>query len=1054
MKRVEPFRVFILLIVIVFCGSSAQALNDDSEIQNAVQAESSARETASQWNRKSYEKSIPMLETAARLWLKVGRKSKAANCLREAGRISLILSDNERAVAFFNQSLKESSPNNPIEQTKTLSELSLYYLQKGDADKSRQNFEKAIRLTQQTTNKSAIAEAFFSAAAYYYSQRDVAKAIEFDQKAVSLWQEEKDLRGTAKGLLDLGYDYLYDSQYTLGLETFRQSLNSSKEIGDVRGQALTHIAIGNVYSTIDEKQLALDNYKAAESLFPDDLDFIEKARLFNGIGSVLENYGELSESIIYREKALQLFEKEKYLYGQLATLSNLANLYTYTDKSEQAIEFYTKSKILAEKLHDKYYSIVITQDLGFFYFKNDLLDKSTEQYNQAKILLKKMNLPRLESVNFELIAQIEQKKNNFSLAERYYLLSLEANKIVKDKFVEAETYYRISNLAATQRKYDEASISIKDSIIITENLSSEIYNSHLKSTYLSNIFDRYELYINLLMKMHKQSPDENFARQALQAAEKSRARSTLENLSLSEANFTKDADAETVKREKEIRVLLNAKADKLTDLLSSNAAKSETDKLDREINELNNELENIKADLKQKSPVYSAIKNPAPFDVAEFQRDVLDDDSLLLEFSLGKDESYLWLVGKNELSSYVLPPRVEIETRVEKLRELIASRTMKPDEAIEDYQKRIADAESEYQTESRELSNQLFGQIGDKFSGKRLIIVPDGKLHYFPAAALPLPNSADDTPILLTNETIYEPSAAMLALLMRNGQKPSAATKNLLIFSDPIFSNQDARISNANSSTQNEIGTVQTDKFRFAESLTSLARLNGSKDESDSIIEIVGESDSTALSGAAATREKALDASIGDYKFIHFATHGLIKEDHPELSGIVLSQVDNNGQTVNGVVRLQDIYAMNLSADVVVLSACSTGIGKEVKGEGLMSLNNAFLQSGAKSVVASLWKVEDNATRELMKNFYSAMTNDKFTPPQALRQAQIKLRQNSNYKSPFYWAAFTVQGDFKIVPNISSGYWNKFYFLILIPLTLIGIYLYRKRVLRVLRIEK
>ncbi len=158
----------------------------------------------------------------------------------------------------------------------------------------------------------------------------------------------------------------------------------------------------------------------------------------------------------------------------------------------------------------------------------------------------------------------------------------------------------------------------------------------------------------------------------------------------------------------------------------------------------------------------------------------------------------------------------------------------------------------------------------------------------------------------------------------------------------------------------------------------------------------------------------------------------------------MLSRFDEKGGKRDEFLRIHDIYGLNLNADLVVLSACETGIGKEVKGEGLMSLNNAFLQTGAKSVMASLWKVEDGATLELMKNFYGAMANEKLTPPQALRQAQIKLRQIPQYQSPFYWAAFTVQGDFRTVPEISNTYGKAIYLFAFVPLLLIGIYLFRR----------
>lgn len=199
-------------------------------------------------------------------------------------------------------------------------------------------------------------------------------------------------------------------------------------------------------------------------------------------------------------------------------------------------------------------------------------------------------------------------------------------------------------------------------------------------------------------------------------------------------------------------------------------------------------------------------------------------------------------------------------------------------------------------------------------------------------------------------------------------------------------------------------------------------------------------------SGFSANRDNALNSDLGEYKVLHFATHGINYEARPELSGIVLSLFTSNGTRQDGgFIRIQDVYGMDLNADLVVLSACDTGIGKEVKGEGVMSLNNAFLQAGAKTVVSSLWKVDDTATKILMTEFYRGLSYDGLTPSAALRNAQIKMYRDPMFQSPFFWASFTTQGDFKSTPYLTNPSDGKFNLLILIPILLIGIYLINRR---------
>jgi CHAT domain-containing protein len=1037
---------FLFIFSLPFGGVRAQTDAAERQ-QRAVSLESAAQKAVLQWNRRAVQEAVEGFEEAAEIWVGIDRRDKAANCLREAGKWSRVLGLSENAARFFKRGISLLEKTDLYdEQAKNYSELSALELFSGKVENSKKYLETAQTLAEQSKNRSAQASASFAAAEYFYTRSELSDSLNSYKTAIRLWNEIQDDSQEANALLYLAYLYLKQNEYAAGFDALNSALAKFQKIEDVRGQALTHKAIGRFYNEINEKQKALESFQKAETLFAADIDYAEKASLCNGIAMVYENFGDFKRAISYSLQAFELFQKEGHFYGQIATLPDLARLSFLTDDFAAAENYLLRGEKLAAIIRDDFYLALIYEQFGNLLFKRQESEKSLAYSQKALKIFRAKSLSRQMSRILTKIGQVYLNRNDPEAARRYFLESLELNKKVKDKLSEAETIYRLSQLADRENKKTEALALIKNSVGITESFYTDILNSKLKTAYLSNVFERYEHYIQLLMKLHAQTPEANFAIEALQASEKSRARLMLENIALAEADFTKDADPQTVRREKEIRILLNNKADKLTDLLSNQTGKAEIDKISLEIGELENELENIKAKLKQESPAYSAIRNPAPFDVADFQRNVLDADSLLLEFSFGNEESYLWLVGKTEVSAHILPPRAEIETHIETLRSLLGDRAVKPDETIEAYQKRAAEAATKYRTEAKELSRKLFGQIAQKFENKRLIIVADGALHYFPVAALPLPNSVADEPILLTNETIYEPSAQTLAVISRNGKTAPRATKDLLVFSDPVFSSDDARFSsNGDSSGKPVAEAAQSEQFRVVESLNNLQRLPASKQESETIIGIVGGARSENYSGFSATRENLLNLKTADYRILHFATHGLTDETRPELSGVALSGFDEKGQKLNQLFRIQDIYALELNAELVVLSACATGTGKHVKGEGLMSLNNAFLQSGAKTVVASLWKVEDAATLELMKHFYEAMANDNQTPAQALRRAQLKLRENPKFSSPFFWAAFTVQGEYRSVPRISGGYGFWTYLLPAVPLALFGFYLYRRR---------
>jgi CHAT domain-containing protein len=164
--------------------------------------------------------------------------------------------------------------------------------------------------------------------------------------------------------------------------------------------------------------------------------------------------------------------------------------------------------------------------------------------------------------------------------------------------------------------------------------------------------------------------------------------------------------------------------------------------------------------------------------------------------------------------------------------------------------------------------------------------------------------------------------------------------------------------------------------------------------------------------GFEASRATINRTDLSRYRIVHFATHGIVDYQHPELSGLVLSLVDEKGNPQDGFLRMHDIYNLKLPVDLVVLSACNTGLGREVKGEGFIGLTRSFMYAGAGGVVASLWKVDDDATAEFMKHFYESIFQKGMTPAAALREAQIAMWQQPRWQSPYYWAAFVIQGKY------------------------------------------
>jgi CHAT domain-containing protein len=232
------------------------------------------------------------------------------------------------------------------------------------------------------------------------------------------------------------------------------------------------------------------------------------------------------------------------------------------------------------------------------------------------------------------------------------------------------------------------------------------------------------------------------------------------------------------------------------------------------------------------------------------------------------------------------------------------------------------------------------------------------------------------------------------------------------VLADPVFSANDPRLK-THSAHADDTAVADAQRSAAESGVGSLTRLHFSRQEAEDIARLAGEKRNFQALDFAASRTVATNDKLGDYRIVHFATHGLINNHHPDLSGIVLSLVDEQGRPQNGFLRLYDIYNLKLNADLVVLSACQTALGKDIKGEGLVGLTRGFMYAGAPRVVASYWRIDDRATADIMKRFYSAMLKDGLRPAAALRAAQISMLQDKRWQSPHYWAAFTIQGEWK-----------------------------------------
>jgi spore cortex formation protein SpoVR/YcgB (stage V sporulation) len=534
----------------------------------------------------------------------------------------------------------------------------------------------------------------------------------------------------------------------------------------------------------------------------------------------------------------------------------------------------------------------------------------------------------------------------------------------------------------------------------------------------------------IMTRLHQKDPSGGYDAAALQTCERARARSLLETLAGAGVDIRRGVAPELLKQERTLTDELSVKASERARLAGMKSVEASLAEVTRDLAALSTRYVKLQAQIRAASPRYVEMLEPQPLSLAEIREQVVDGQTLLLEYYLGEERSYLWAVTSTSIESFELPKRALVEAAARRVYESLIARNRRVKfETVDERRGRIAKADADYSAVARELSQMVLAPVAGRLANKRLLIVSDGALQYVPFAALPAPGSSSYEPLAVTNEIVSLPSASSLAVLRREVAKHKPAPKTIAVIADPVFSDDDPRLGNilarnktsasnttsaarrAASSVRDEIQRSAGDSGWDGET-PNLARLPFTRKEADTIVSLVPQASRKEELDFAANLSNATSADLGQYRIIHFATHGFLNSRHPELSGIVLSLVDEKGQDQNGFLRAHEIYGLTLPAELVVLSGCRTGLGKNIRGEGVIGLTRAFMHAGAARVLVSLWDVSDEATAELITRFYrNLLGGEKRSPAAALRAAQTSMAQDKRWSAPYFWAGFTLQGE-------------------------------------------
>ena len=918
----------------------------------------------------------------------------------------------------------------------------------GKYQKAEEYYEQALKMARDDRDRRGEGITLVRLGMVYMGLSQSERAIEQIDPALAIFRTLKDRQSEGMALTNLGAAHSYLGHYEKATEILQQTIEIARETKNSSMEGSALITLASIQASMGRYEKAIEFNESALKLAREAKDRILEARLLLQRSGLFAVQNRNDKAIDYADQALKINRETKYLNGQGDTLDALGSAHARQDYYDKAIEYYEQSLSVRRELKDQEGVSVSLSNVAMTYVLQGQAEKAVKLYEEALQIGREIKLPTRQAGALAGLGDAYRRLGQFDKAAELLAQALTIDSDLGRRPNQASTLYY---LALTERARGNLALAgslVEESLQITESIRTELLSPDARASLLVEGQDAYRLSIDLLMRGSGAEPLKGNAALAFQVSERQRARSLLDLLAEAGADVRQGVDAAILERERELARQLNAKAASQVKLLSSSHTPGQAAALKAEISQLENEYERAQAEIRRNSPGYAALTQPQPLSLKEIQQQ-LDPDTLLLEYSLDSERSYLWAVTRDSLTSFELPKEKLIRDAATNLLTLLTARSrFEKGETAQQRQQRLGDADARLAQAARDLSSMVLDPMAAQLANKRLVIVADGALQYIPFAMLPEPGvrdqvvrcrwpkvqrtrhpTPDTQPLIVNHEVISLPSASALAIQRRELAGRQLAPKMLAVIADPVFDRSDSRFTTPATETGDKTPTqtITGDDARSIEHLAEnsgdksgvttlrlvIPRLPFTRQEATRVLALTPKNSSFGATDFQASRTTALDPALSQYRYLHFATHGFLDSERPGLSALVFSMVDAEGKPQDGFLRANDIYNLKLPAELVVLSACQTGLGKEIKGEGLVGLTRGFMYAGAARVVVSLWNVNDKATADLMTKFYEKMLKQGERPAAALRAAQVEMWKQKQWQSPYYWAAFTMQGEWR-----------------------------------------
>jgi tetratricopeptide (TPR) repeat protein len=810
------------------------------------------------------------------------------------------------------------------------------------------------------------------AAAY---QGDFNAAADADERALALYRRTGDLRyqGIVLGNLSAVYMQLGETDRALAAAT--GALMAAEETADGQGIVFSRKSIGDIHLARGELAGALREYRGTLSTLAATPYPMIEAETWNDLGIVYHRMADYQESLKAYATAAATWKKMGSRAGEADTLIDTSQTLLELGDRRSATRELDAALEIARADGLKSPQTRALRGLGLAALADNRVADARAYLSRSLHLARATGEIAAESYALRAISDVDMRQGSTTAARRDAEAALRLARQAADRDGEASTLAQLARAVADDGDLAEARRLIDRALAIIERQRGQIDDPSLRTSYFASVRAFPDTQIDLLMRLDGEFPSAGYAMQALAAAERARARSLQDMFAERSITVDRSLTPELAESLRSAEEGLRTAALQL-DRPSAHANTSRSLRIDA-FDAASHTLDEIRGQVRSSNPRYADLTQPLLPTVATIQQTLLDDDAAVLEYWLGPRESYVWIVTRHEFRAVRLPPRADIERLAAELGDLLRTPPAAAGpHGFEELPAAEARAAAGLESAEAGLGRILIGPRVLTGLPRKIAIVADGGLQRLPFSLL---RAADGDSLGSSHDVTYLPSITTLKWL-RRAAGAAARNTSLAVFAAPLSSD-------------------------------SMAPLPYSRIEAETIAALLPKNAVWVATGSQASRGNVLATDWSRFTIAHFAAHAIVDVSRPEISGIALSTVDAAGHTQDGVLRMNDIYGLDMPVDLVVLSGCDTASGRDMDAEGVFSLSRAFFYAGAARVVASLWPVEDRATAAFMPEFYRALLVEHMSVASALRVAQQRLAQDSRWSSPYYWAGFVAQGD-------------------------------------------